>query len=258
RPYFEMLFPIPRNVGDMMGPNSQSIFPCAGPNKAPVSRVNWTSLKDSSIVLTFYWDGSNDIYLGFGENPQAFPYKIGALANAQSGQTYTVPLDLSSVPANLLTQDAKFTVQVVCHQLKEDIYQCADFTNDVAVAPATSQVPLPSTTTTTTTNIQPTTTADQTPPNTDQQKTDEQPTTTIDQTPPNTEQQKTDATSVVASSSSTTSAPAAKSTNTASSTISAAAAKTISPASSSTSAKGSAATTAVGSVIFALLASLIF
>ncbi|KAJ3014752.1 UNVERIFIED_CONTAM: hypothetical protein HDU68_000150 [Siphonaria sp. JEL0065] len=146
--HFEMLSPIPRNVGDMMGPNSQSIFPCAGPNKAPVSRVNWTSLKDSSIVLTFYWDGSNDIYLGFGENPQAFPYKIGALANAQSGQTYTVPLDLSSVPANLLTQDAKFTVQVVCHQPKEDIYQCADINYDVAppAKPTTTSAAAPATT----------------------------------------------------------------------------------------------------------------
>ncbi|KAJ3014750.1 UNVERIFIED_CONTAM: hypothetical protein HDU68_000148 [Siphonaria sp. JEL0065] len=227
--HFEMLSPIPRNVGDMMGPNSQSIFPCAGPNKAPVSRVNWTSLKDSSIVLTFYWDGSNDIYLGFGENPQAFPYKIGALANAQSGQTYTVPLDLSSVPANLLTQDAKFTVQVVCHQPKEDIYQCADFTNDVAVGPVTSQVPLP-TTTTTTTNVQP-----------------EQPTTTVDQTPPNTDQQKTDptGTSVVAAASSTTSAAASKSTSAAA-------------ASSTTSAKASDATTAIGSVISALFAAIFF
>ncbi|KAI9346136.1 hypothetical protein BDR26DRAFT_893125 [Obelidium mucronatum] len=142
--HLEMLVPLPRNVGEMSGPNDQRNFPCAGPNLAPVNRVAFSSLKDSSIVLTFYWDGSNDVYLGFGDNPQTFPYKVGALANAKSGETYTVKLDLSSVPSNLLTQDAKFTVQVVCHQPTFDIYQCADFTNDVVAKPATSdQVQIP-------------------------------------------------------------------------------------------------------------------
>ncbi|KAJ3060948.1 hypothetical protein HDU98_003123 [Podochytrium sp. JEL0797] len=120
---FEMLSPYPRNKGTMA---QQKIFPCSGPLTAPGDkRWNYASINDT-IVLAFYWDGDNDIYLGTGENPQEFPYKIGALNGAKSGQTYSVPLDLSGVPADVLAFGAKLTIQAVCHQPGFDIYQCAD------------------------------------------------------------------------------------------------------------------------------------
>ncbi|KAJ3049520.1 hypothetical protein HDU99_008881, partial [Rhizoclosmatium hyalinum] len=128
--HLEMMAPIPRNVGSMP---EQQIFPCAGPVLAPTTRVPFSSLKNE-IVLSFYWDGSNDVMLGFGDNPQTFPYKIGSLPNATIGETYTVKLDLASVPKDMLTTGAKFTIQVVCHQPKFDIYQCADVVYDSALS----------------------------------------------------------------------------------------------------------------------------
>ncbi|KAI8823909.1 hypothetical protein BJ741DRAFT_633883 [Chytriomyces cf. hyalinus JEL632] len=134
--HLEMLTPLPRNVGTMP---DQQIGPCANA-PTPANRVPFSTLQNN-IVLAFYWDGSNDIFLGFGSNPTTFPYKIGALPNAKMGETYTVPLDLTSVPAELLTSGGEATIQVVCHQPKFDIYQCADVTleaNTKAVVPSKS------------------------------------------------------------------------------------------------------------------------
>ncbi|KAJ3228642.1 hypothetical protein HDU81_006012 [Chytriomyces hyalinus] len=132
--HLEMLTPLPRNVGTMP---DQQIGPCANA-PTPANRVPFSTLQNN-IVLAFYWDGSNDIYLGFGANPTMFPYKIGALPNAKMGETYTVALDLTSVPAELLASGGEATIQVVCHQPKFDIYQCADVTleaNTKAVVPS--------------------------------------------------------------------------------------------------------------------------
>ncbi|KAJ3280041.1 hypothetical protein HDU79_012060 [Rhizoclosmatium sp. JEL0117] len=115
------------------------------PLTAPSTRINYSSIANASIVLAFYWNGSNDIHLGAGDNPQVFPYKIGSLANATMGQTYTVPLDLSKVPADYLVTGGKYTIQVVCRQPKFDIYQCADIIYDIApktIAAATATAPL--------------------------------------------------------------------------------------------------------------------
>ncbi|ORY50497.1 hypothetical protein BCR33DRAFT_713286 [Rhizoclosmatium globosum] len=100
---------------EMMAPFQETL--------APTTRVPFSSLKNE-IVLSFYWDGSND----------TFPYKIGSLPNATIGETYTVKLDLASVPKDMLTTSAKFTIQVVCHQPKFDIYQCADVVYDSALS----------------------------------------------------------------------------------------------------------------------------
>ncbi|KAI8612115.1 hypothetical protein BC830DRAFT_1171328 [Chytriomyces sp. MP71] len=124
--HFEMLNPLPRNVGSMA---QQAIAPCAGPVTTPQDRVPYSTL-NNSLVMTFYWDGSNDIYLAAGSNPSTFPYKVGALPNATAGNTYQVPLDLSKVPADVLSTGSPLTIQVICHQPDEDIYQCADVTFD--------------------------------------------------------------------------------------------------------------------------------
>jgi hypothetical protein len=117
--HFEMLRPIPRIVGEM---DDQRIAPCAGA-VLPANRAPFL-ISNNSLELTFYWNGNNDVYFGFGENPSRFPYKVGNLRAARAGKTYTVPLDFSNVPG--LVNGAYGTIQVVCHQPKFDVYQCAD------------------------------------------------------------------------------------------------------------------------------------
>jgi hypothetical protein len=142
--HFEMLRPIPRIVGEM---DEQVIAPCAGAfvpaNRAPFLITN------NSIELTFYWNGDNDIYFGFGENPDTFPYKVGILFGAKAGKTYTVPLDFSDVPG--LANGKLGTIQAVCHQPKFDIYQCADVVLEGVPLATTTATTTTSTTTTTTT-----------------------------------------------------------------------------------------------------------
>jgi hypothetical protein len=117
--HFEMLRPIPRVVGEM---EEQVIFPCAGAI-APANRAPFL-IQENSIELAFYWDGDVDVYFGFGENPDTFPFKVGSLFGAIAGQTYTVLLDFSDIPG---LSNGKFgTIQAICHQPKVDNYQCAD------------------------------------------------------------------------------------------------------------------------------------
>ena len=117
--HFDMVRPIPRVVGTMA---DQKIGPCAGKN-SPANRIAFSAL-NNSIDLTFYWDGSNDVYIGLGDNPTTFPIHIGELKNAKMGNDYTVRLDVSKIPA--VTKPTNATIQVVCHQPKFDIYQCSD------------------------------------------------------------------------------------------------------------------------------------
>ncbi|KAI9346131.1 hypothetical protein BDR26DRAFT_855901 [Obelidium mucronatum] len=113
--HFQLESPLPRNNGG----NGKG-----GPNMAPDTRVNYSSIVNSTILATFYWDGVNDIYLGSGENPQEFPYKLGSF-NAKSGKGYKIPIDLSSVPASVL--------KIICHQPGNiKLYQCADVIYDIA------------------------------------------------------------------------------------------------------------------------------
>ncbi|KAJ3279359.1 hypothetical protein HDU79_000681 [Rhizoclosmatium sp. JEL0117] len=147
--HFEMLSPEPRIVGSM---SEQKNFPCSGPKNPPTlpgTRINYSTL-NSTLLLIFYWDGSNDIYIGEGENPQVFPHKIGALPNAKMGEDpYEVKLDLSNVPAGFLKTGGKYTIQAVCHQAKFDIYQCADIIYDIMDTSTTSTTSTSSTVTTT-------------------------------------------------------------------------------------------------------------
>ncbi|KAJ3382941.1 L-ascorbate peroxidase 3 [Entophlyctis sp. JEL0112] len=129
-----MLEPQPRNVGTMM---TQQQFPCALPILSPQTRVDYSTL-NSSIVLTFYWNGDNEVFLGSGDNPQTYPYKIGSLPNATAGDTYTVELDLSKVPSSVLVPGANLTIQAVCHQPTFDIYQCADVIYDIGETQTTA------------------------------------------------------------------------------------------------------------------------
>ena len=124
--HFEMTNPAPRTVGTMA---SQKIFPCAGAASPSANRVAYSAI-NSTIELTFYWDGDNDIMLGLGENPSKFPFKIGALKGAKMGDTYSVPVELSKVPGWKMGEPA--TIQAVCHQPSFDIYQCVDVVMDVS------------------------------------------------------------------------------------------------------------------------------
>ncbi|KAI9346132.1 hypothetical protein BDR26DRAFT_855903 [Obelidium mucronatum] len=119
--HFQLESPLPRNNGGMDA----------------YTRVNYSSIVNSTILATFYWDGVNDIYLGSGENPQEFPYKLGSF-NAKSGKGYKIPIDLSSVPASVLKLNEKLTIQIVCHQQGFDLYQCADVVYDIAPPAATT------------------------------------------------------------------------------------------------------------------------
>ena len=124
--HFQMARPEPRTVGTM---DTQGVFPCAGdPNPSPI-RIPYGNL-NNSIELAFFWDGDNEIFMGLGENATKFPFKIGQLKGAKMGQSYTVPLDLSSVKG--WTDGVPATIQVICHQPDFDIYQCVDVVNKPA------------------------------------------------------------------------------------------------------------------------------
>ncbi|KAJ3014754.1 UNVERIFIED_CONTAM: hypothetical protein HDU68_000152 [Siphonaria sp. JEL0065] len=138
--HFQLESPKPRNNGGM-GKDAQT-WPCAGPKLIPDTRVAFSSIVNSTLIISFYWDGDNEIFLGVGENPQVFPYKIGEF-KAKSGKAYKVPLDFSKVPADVLALDQKLTIQAVCHQKGFDIYQCADFIYDIAPATTTTTTTIP-------------------------------------------------------------------------------------------------------------------
>lgn len=130
-----MTNPAPRTVGTMA---SQKIFPCAGAANPSANRFAYSAL-NSTIELTFYWDGDNDIMLGLGESPSKFPYKIGVLKGAKMGETYTVSVELSKVPGWKIGDPA--TIQAVCHQPSFDIYQCVDVVMDVSGPTVSSTMP---------------------------------------------------------------------------------------------------------------------
>ena len=102
----------------------------------PISALN------NSIELAFYWDGDIDVLLGLGQNATKFPFKIGGLKGAKMGQTYTVPIDLSSVKG--WEQGDPATIQAVCHQPGFDIYQCVDVVQDLNSPPPAPPCPSPS------------------------------------------------------------------------------------------------------------------
>ncbi|KAJ3228641.1 hypothetical protein HDU81_006011 [Chytriomyces hyalinus] len=129
--HFELVAPPSRLIGTMM---TQKVGPCGTANTPSTVRTDFATL-DNSIGLVFYWDGDNDVFIGFGENPTEFPYKVGGIKSV-GGETYKVPLDFSSVPKDVLAKGGPATIQVVCHQPKEvNLYQCGDVTIAPAVVP---------------------------------------------------------------------------------------------------------------------------
>ncbi|KAI8893346.1 hypothetical protein BC833DRAFT_624969 [Globomyces pollinis-pini] len=101
----------------------QKVGPCGRGGDVPTKpRVPLSSL-NNTVTLRFFWSGSNDIYLGKGNNPKTFPYRIGRLPSAQMGKTVVVPIDVSKAG---LVKGENITIQAVCHQSGFDIYQCAD------------------------------------------------------------------------------------------------------------------------------------
>ncbi|KAJ3250962.1 hypothetical protein HDU77_006235 [Chytriomyces hyalinus] len=143
--HFELVAPPSRNVGNGI---TQKVGPCGSADTPNKIRADFASL-NSTIALIFYWDGDNEVFLGFGENPTTFPYKVGGITS-KGGQTYAVPLDLSGVPKDILEKGGPATVQVVCHQPKEvNLFQCGDVTiaaTAAAAGPVASDAsaPLPS------------------------------------------------------------------------------------------------------------------
>ncbi|KAI8823908.1 hypothetical protein BJ741DRAFT_633882 [Chytriomyces cf. hyalinus JEL632] len=130
--HFELVAPPSRLIGSMM---TQKVGPCGTANTPSTVRTDFATL-DNSIGLVFYWDGDNDVYIGFGENPTEFPYKVGGIKSV-GGETYKVPLDFSSVPKDVLAKGGPATIQVVCHQPKEvNLYQCGDVTIAPSAVPA--------------------------------------------------------------------------------------------------------------------------
>ncbi|KAI8893342.1 hypothetical protein BC833DRAFT_624965 [Globomyces pollinis-pini] len=121
--HFEMVAPVPRVV-DLGGMDEdQKVGPCGRGGEVPTKpRVPLSSL-NNVVTLFFHWSGSNDIYLGKGENPTVFPYRIGRLPSAQMGQTKDVKINVSKAG---LQKGDNITIQAVCHQEGFDIYQCAD------------------------------------------------------------------------------------------------------------------------------------
>jgi hypothetical protein len=100
------------------------VAPCALGGEQPTGvRTNFSSL-NNTISVSFMWNGDNNIYLGLGENPTEFPYKIGSLKRALSGRTYDIPIDLRRVPEWTIGTPA--TIQVICNQPRFDEYQCGD------------------------------------------------------------------------------------------------------------------------------------
>ncbi|KAJ3226975.1 hypothetical protein HDU81_006986 [Chytriomyces hyalinus] len=141
--HFELVAPPSRNVGNGV---TQKVGPCGSADTPSKIRADFASL-NSTIALIFYWDGDNEVFLGFGENPTTFPYKVGGITS-KGGQTYAVPLDLSGVPQDLLVKGGPATVQVVCHQPKDvNLFQCGDVNiAAIAAGPTSSDTsaPLPS------------------------------------------------------------------------------------------------------------------
>ncbi|KAI8845460.1 hypothetical protein BC829DRAFT_434908 [Chytridium lagenaria] len=153
--HFELTRPAPRGVSQALQRNG----PCGGFNAVQTSRVAISSL-GGSIDVQLYWDGAIEVFLGFGDNPSTFPYKLGERPGVKGGNKYTIPVEFSSVPSSILQNGAKATIQVICHFSPTiDLYQCADATIDNArpvdpaptsVAPSSSVavvVPPPSTST---------------------------------------------------------------------------------------------------------------
>ncbi|KAI8838016.1 hypothetical protein BJ741DRAFT_602548 [Chytriomyces cf. hyalinus JEL632] len=141
--HFELVAPPSRNVGNGI---TQKVGPCGSADTPNKIRADFASL-NSTIALIFYWDGDNEVFLGFGENPTTFPYKVGGITS-KGGQTYAVPLDLSGVPKDILEKGGPATVQVVCHQPKEvNLFQCGDVTIAATAAAgpviSDSSAPLP-------------------------------------------------------------------------------------------------------------------
>ncbi|KAI8901267.1 heme peroxidase [Globomyces pollinis-pini] len=138
------LITVPAGRGNPDAPGAmegQKVGPCGYDGLVPnVPRAAYSE-SNGEIELFFFWNGDNDIYVGVGDNPKTFPYKVGELAGAKQGKTYKVPFDIKKVPG--LKKGDPFTIQVICHQKEDpkrgtkafDIYQCTDFTYDVNPAP---------------------------------------------------------------------------------------------------------------------------
>ncbi|KAJ3099351.1 hypothetical protein HDU96_010730 [Phlyctochytrium bullatum] len=138
--HYELTRPLPRGVDQAQQKNG----PCGGFPNPQASRVELSSL-GGSVDVQLYWDGGIEVFLGIGENPTTFPYKLGERIPVKGGEKYTIPIDYSKVPG--LTVGAKVTIQTICHfSPTVDLYQCADVTVDRAALP---EVPAPITRSTT-------------------------------------------------------------------------------------------------------------
>ncbi|KAJ3404210.1 hypothetical protein CcCBS67573_g05934 [Chytriomyces confervae] len=120
--HFEMIAP----PGRLLPSGVYSTGPCGGGADTPSPTRYDFALLNNSIGLIFYWEGDNEVFIGFGENPTTFPYRLGG-AKSVGGDAIKVPLDMSSVPSDLLAKGGPATIQVVCHQPRDqNLYQCGD------------------------------------------------------------------------------------------------------------------------------------
>ncbi|KAJ3113845.1 hypothetical protein HDU96_002842 [Phlyctochytrium bullatum] len=122
--HFEVTRPPPRGAVQQTQKQFCGGFPNPSNPRTPLSTFN------ASLDVTLYWNGAIDVFLGFGPNATVFPYKLGTQTPALQGESYTIPLDFSSVPKELLVEGAVGTIQAVCHfSPTVDLFQC----NDVVV-----------------------------------------------------------------------------------------------------------------------------
>ncbi|KAI8823906.1 hypothetical protein BJ741DRAFT_715021 [Chytriomyces cf. hyalinus JEL632] len=120
--HFEMIAP----PGRLLPSGVYSTGPCGGGADTPSPTRYDFALLNNSVGLIFYWEGDNEVFIGFGENPTTFPYRLGG-AKSVGGDAIKVPLDMSSVPSDLLAKGGPATIQVVCHQPRDqNLYQCGD------------------------------------------------------------------------------------------------------------------------------------
>ncbi|KAH6594981.1 hypothetical protein BASA61_003918 [Batrachochytrium salamandrivorans] len=126
-------------------PFKQSQAPCAGVNTPQANRVSFGS--DSKVTLEMADRGATAVvYVGLGDNPTEFPYRVGSQAFNEIG-VYDLSVDLSKLPAS--ADKTKATVQVVLAGGHGTLYQCGDVTLNLpapAPAPSSKEPSTPATT----------------------------------------------------------------------------------------------------------------
>ncbi|KAJ3110498.1 hypothetical protein HDU96_006523 [Phlyctochytrium bullatum] len=126
-------------------PSSSDTASAATQKNAAASTAvgGWKAAVAGLAAVAAYWDGNVEVFLGFGNNPTEFPYKLGEQPVAKAGEAYTIPLDFSQVPSNLLTPGVNMTLQTICHfsiSPKIDLFQCADLIAGSPPASLTAQL----------------------------------------------------------------------------------------------------------------------